>query len=69
MIRKNYPFTARFTAELHIRGGDEANSKIVFFLFLNENIRCDPLLELPRQDGSNEGSQCMFLWKNKENYP
>ena len=30
--------------ELQMRGGIEDNSKI-FFLFLNENICCDPLLE------------------------
>ena len=32
------------TSELQIRGGIEDNSKI-FFLFLNENICCDPSLE------------------------
>ena len=26
-----------------------------FFLFLNENIHCDPSLELFQRDGSNEG--------------
>ena len=31
--------------ELQIRGGTEDNSKIIF-LFLNENICCDPSLEL-----------------------
>ena len=36
------------------------NSEIIFFLFLNENIQCDPSLEPSHQDGSNEGSQCMF---------
>ena len=31
-------------AELQVRGGIEDNSKIIF-LFLNENICCDPSLE------------------------
>ena len=31
-------------SKLHIRGGNEDNSKIIF-LFLNKNIRCDPSLE------------------------
>ena len=30
-----------------------------FFLFLNENICCDPSLEPSRRDGSNDGSQNM----------
>ena len=55
-------------AELQIRGTLSNNSKI-FFLFLNENICCVPSLEPSRRDGSNEESQLMFLWKNKENYP
>ena len=41
------------------RGGYEDNSKI-FFLFINENICCDPSLEPSRRDGSNDGSQDMF---------
>ena len=40
-----------------------------FFLFLNETICCDPSLEPSPQDGSNDGSQSMFLWKNMDNYP
>ena len=32
-----------------------------FFLFLNENVCCDPSLEPCRQDGSNDGSQNVFL--------
>ena len=31
------------------------------FLFINENICCDPLLEPSLRDGFNEGSQCVFL--------
>ena len=33
-----------------------------FFIFLNENICCDPPLEPSHQDGSNDGSQNMLLW-------
>ena len=46
-------------SELQIRGGTEDNSKI-FFLFLNENICCDPSLQLSWQDSSNDESQNMF---------
>ena len=34
------------------KGGIEDNSDI-FFLFLNDNISCDPSLRLSLQDGSN----------------
>ena len=40
-----------------------------FFLFLIENICCDPSLEPSRQDGSNDGLQNMFLLRNMANYP
>ena len=30
-------------------------------MFPNVNIYCDPSLELSSQDGSSEGSWCMFL--------
>ena len=40
-----------------------------FFLFLTENICCDPSLEPSRRDGSNDVSQNMFLWRNMANYP
>ena len=51
---------SRYTiSELQIRKGFEVNSKI-FFLFLNENIFCDPSFEPSRRDGSNDGSQNMF---------
>ena len=33
---------------------------------LHKNIHCDPSLEPSRQDGSNEGSQCMFSLRNKK---
>ena len=39
------------------------NSGIIV-LFLKENIRCDPSLELYRQNCSNDWSQHMFLQKN-----
>ena len=40
-----------------------------FFLFLNENICCDPSLEPSQRFGSNDGSQNKFLWRNTANYP
>ena len=46
-------------SELQIRGGYEDNSKIIS-LFINENLCCDPSLELSRQDSSNDGSQHRF---------
>ena len=36
--------------------------------YFNENIRCDPSLDLSEQDGSIYGSQNMFMWRNKANY-
>ena len=41
----------------------------LFFLFLNENICCDPSLEPSHRDGSNEGSQSMFLCRIIEIHP
>ena len=49
--------------ERQIRGGIE---DIFFFI---ENICCDLSLELSHRDGSNEGSQNMFIWRNMKNYP
>ena len=43
-----------------------------FSLFFRLSIHCDPSLEPSRRDGSKEGSQCMFLLRNKKlflNYP
>ena len=40
-----------------------------FFLFLIETISCDPSSEPSRRDGSDEGSQPMFLCRNNKNYP
>ena len=45
-----------YLKELQMRGGTEDNSKIIF-LSLNENLCCDPTLELSKRDGSNDGSQ------------
>ena len=42
--------------------------QIYFFLFLNEKICCDPSLEPSRRDGSNNGSQNTFVWRNMANY-
>ena len=33
----------------------------------NENLHCDPSLELSQRDSSNEGSHRIILWSNKEN--
>ena len=33
-----------------------------------QNICCDPKLEPSRRDGSNDGSQRMFLSRGMENY-
>ena len=49
--------------ELHIRGGNEDNSKIIF-LISNRKICCDPSLEQP----CNDESQNMILWRNMDNY-
>ena len=46
-------------AERQIRGGIDENSKIIF-LFLNENLCCDPSSEPSRRDGSNDGPEFMF---------
>ena len=33
------------------------------------DICCDPSLQPSWRDGSNEGSQRMFIWRNMGNYP
>ena len=33
-----------------------------------KKIYCDPSLEPSQRDGSNEGSQCMFILRHMENY-
>ena len=40
----------------HFRAPSIEDSSKVIFLFLNENICCDPSLEPSWQDGSNDGS-------------
>ena len=42
---------------------------IPIFLFLDENICCDPSSEPSQREGSNDGSQDRFLWRNMTNYP
>ena len=37
--------------------------------FCSHQVHNDPSLEQSWLDGANEGSQCMALWKDKENYP
>ena len=52
--------------EAQIRGGIEAKSKIIFFLFPNENMYCDPSLEPSRWDVLMMGRSIPFkgvLWK------
>ena len=57
---------------LHIRRGKRGNLGIISILLLY-NIFCDPSLEPFCADGSNEGSQHMFLLRNNKilslNYP
>ena len=45
--------------QLQIRGGIDDNS--MKFLFLNENVCCDPSLKPSQRDSSNWGSQTMFF--------
>ena len=40
-----------------------------FFLFFIENVYCDPSSEPSRRDGSDEGSQHMFLAELTKNFP
>ena len=40
----------------------------IFFLFLDENISCDPLLEPSQQDGSTEGHNICFKKTTMEYY-
>ena len=41
----------------------------LFFLFLIKTICSDPSSEPSRRDGSDEGSQHMFLCRINKNYP
>ena len=48
------------------------NISCLIRFFNNKNIHCDPSLELPRRDGSNEGSQLLFFGEYAKlslNYP
>ena len=69
-INGNFDWTdlRHLSSELQITEGIEDNSKIIF-LISQQNICCDPSLELCRGDSSNDGSQNMFLWRNVANYP
>ena len=49
---------------MQIRRGIENNSQRYFFLFLYENICCDPSLEPSQQDSSNDVSEHMLLRSN-----
>ena len=49
----------RPTSEIQIRRENMNNLEIIIQI-IKQNIICDPLLELARQDGSNEGSQHIF---------
>ena len=53
-------------AILQIRMGNRDNSGIFIHIFHTKHI-CDPSLEPSRRDGSNEGSQHMFILRNKKN--
>ena len=48
---------------------DKREYLMIIFLFLIKIICCDPSSEPSDQDGSDEGSQCMFLCRINENYP
>ena len=50
-------------AVLHIRRGIRDN-----FPYYSFKTCCDPSLEPSHRDGSNEGSQHIFLLRNKKNY-
>ena len=53
---------------LQIRTGNRNNSEIIIHIF-PYIIFCDPSLEPSHRDGSKEGSQHMFSFINKKNYP
>ena len=60
-----YVFTVH--TQLLIIRGNRDNLKTIFLIF-HKNICYDPSLEPSHRDGSNEGSQCIFYFRNKENY-
>ena len=49
-----------------VRRGYRDDLGIIVHIF-HTNIFCDPSLEPSRRDGSNEGSQRMFLLRNRKN--
>ena len=57
-----------YIKEHNIRGCTDENSKITFLISQGKHMLL-PSLEPFWQDGSNEGSQHRFIWRNKENYP
>ena len=48
---------------------NKSTQKLIFFLFLHENICCGYSLEVPHAGTSNEYPQHMFSWRNKKNIP
>ena len=48
-------------SELQVRTGNRDNFPYICI----KNIHCDPSLEPSCQEGSNEGLQCIFLFRNK----
>ena len=42
---------------------------MIFLLFLFETICCDPSSEPSREDGSDEGSQHMVLYRINKKHP
>ena len=54
--------------QIHVRGGIKDNSNINCLIQMKKYIVTSSL-EPSCGDGSSEGSQCMFLQINKENYP
>ena len=55
-------------AVLQIRKGNRDNFGIFIHIFHKKNHICDPSLEQSRREGSNEGSQHMFILRNKKNH-
>ena len=62
-----YLYPSHDHAELQIRKGKRI-IKGKFSIFLRKNIFCDLSLEPSHRDGSNGGSQHMFLLTNKKRY-
>ena len=56
-----------YQSKLQTSWGIKDDSNLIFLL-LNTNICCDPSLEPSQREGSNDGSENMFLLKNLHNY-